>query len=351
MRLGTILRHSAVFTTLALIHDEGRGNGLIHGSAQRSCDIEEGKTYHGQLTQPLEKHANAYKARDFGKFAIERNWVPASGVSEKDRRGDCGGNCIYKGNRLKRDDEPLRKTLASSYPICDAHRIVLKDLPEHGVLVGTLVYHRGEHGDAMFNVAKGTRNSRPRRWARHFVVLSRHEGVVDHENFAKWRLVALIGPADSARELVVVDSGLFRVCHPLHSKFQIPLASFRTCAEASTIDDLSRHPRILSRFALIQQADTASLAPVLFSRLIRGDTALFTQLRGVIDSILTESGGDEDAVESGVNSGPSDRPPGRALPLHDYSKWRALIQRYGELHVDAPAWYTCASGCCSVDAV
>jgi len=313
--------------------------------------IEDGKTYNGELPDSLHKLDPQW----FARFAMDqrRGWDDAAGVREAKRRGDCGHACIYQGNRLKRNDDPTRVTLASNVPICDAHRIALTNLPDNGVLVGKLTYASGEHGDAQFNVARGDGGGgSPRRRQEHFVVLSTHEGVLDHETFAKWRLVALIGRQEAVTELVVVDSGLYRVCYPFHGSYAVPLASFRTCAEASTIHRLSTNRRMLERFARIGGPRGADRSQTLFARLIRGDLGLFEQLRPVIDSLFIESQRNKDDADAATGtSGPAPRWSAHEATGFDADELEELLLRYGELHPDASAWYTCASGCCSVDPV
>jgi hypothetical protein len=315
------------------------------------CVIEDGKTYNGELPDSLHK----LDPQQFASFAmsLERGWDAAAGVRDAKRRGDCGRTCIYKGNRLKRDDEPSKITQVANVPICDAHKIALTNLPDNGVLVGRITYSSGEHGDAQFNVARGDGGgASPRRLDDHFVVLSSHEGVLDHENFAKWRLVALIGRPNEVTELVVVDSGLYRVCYPFHGSYAVPLASFRTCAEASTIHRLSTNRRMLAQFARIGDQRVTDRSQALFARLIRGDIGLFEQLRPVIDSLFIESQRNKDDADAAtVTSGPALRSPPHSPTGFDAMELEELLLRYGELHPDASAWYTCASGCCSVDPV
>jgi hypothetical protein len=341
--------HQVVLSGLLMVALDLPGHAGLAGAASLQdhiCEPVESGLYHGQLTKPL-KGNSAYSPAEFLAFARNRTWVRSKGVTNVRRRGECGGNCVYKGTQNVRDDEPTNTARVSNAPICDARKIVLETLPAYGVIIGELRFESSTgpaglqpHGDGAYNVGTGRFRGRPSRLPEHYVVLFPGERLVDRTNYAMWKLVALVG---KTHEIVVVDSGLFRVCLPAHPMPSNVLASFRSCAEVAEFHGLSTRLEVQN---VVLRSDTLNREAAqlrTFELLVLADSGALARLRSIPDSILfgRRSTGERDEPASGGPSRPRDD--------DGYPSLLRLLQnsRYGELHPDAPMWYVCANGCCS----
>lgn len=333
----------AVRTTLlaaALVTPSYSGSA---GDQPGPCDPPRGAIYHGQLMQDLSTYSND----QFRVFAASRNWIRDKGVDAAPRRADCGEGCVYRGPANERDDSPKATVRISNHPICDAHTIAHLSLPEHGVLIGRLTHVREDPpgsprmGDASFNVKRATPGSNPGRLPEHYVVVLPGRQFLDKQNYAIWKIVTILNR--DVRPVSVVDSGLFRVCLPKHPAATDTLASFRSCAEVSEFHELSQMRGVQMRL-VGEQFDSTEAQRRVFSMLVRADTTALARLSLMIDSIRAAP---RPAPRREGDAGPETMTHGPfAGALHEGWTFRRL-ERYGELHVDAPLWYTCAQGCCS----
>ncbi|MCC6317184.1 MAG: hypothetical protein IT361_05775 [Gemmatimonadaceae bacterium] len=336
--------------TLALLATLGL-EGAVPTVPQPACAPNGSAAYHGALERPL-TGTGSYDYSGFRSFVESRTWLAEAGVSRVRRRGDCGPRCIYAGSRNRREDEPTSYALASNHPICDAGRISIPDLPANGVLIGRLRYD-GERGtasaagDASFNLTSRRPITTTRRLREHYVVVTPGKQLVDKSTYAIWRIVAIWDTTRSGRgEFAVVDSGLFRVCLPTHmTRSGEVLASFRSCAEVAELHALSRLTAVQQRVLPTFQGDSALRQASTFSLLVRGDSAALDALALVPDSVKFGRVPGDDAPEA-----EDDRPHGpfaSATWRNPSVRRRLLAGRYGELHADAPLWYTCVNGCCT----
>jgi len=306
----------------------------------------------------LSQDIRTYDYASFSSFVRkEIQWDSTSGVFRAPRRSDCGGRCIYDPadpNNKRTDSPPL--VLADNAPICDADKIDLQSIPPHGVLIGRVTYQRSvgggppRNGDASFNIGDGLFGGKRRRDPDHYVLLTKGMFVIP-EYHAIWKLVALLRSAGNQKDsVVVVDSGLFRVCLPTHSMPDsgAVLASFRSCAEASESRALSMRRDVQIIVLGNTDRDSVSAQHEVYSRLIRGDRAAFDSvlvLRRSLFPGLLEARRDDAPEPAPAYHGPFARStesyfsPLNRRSLFDY--------RYGDLHVDAPLWYVCHGGCCS----
>jgi hypothetical protein len=304
--------------------------------AWQACTGNGGLTYHGELTKPLKD----YSYDELWRFASRREWDSTAGVRSAPRRADCGGACVNMPGRQRRDDSPRDTVFVSNDPICDARAIEIRKLPKHGVLIGRLTYERTRPGSAKGDASFSVTGRGDRRERQHFVLLQPGEKLVDKDTYAMWRIIAF-HPRGSTPEFAVADSGLFRACLPMHAVTVAPLASFRSCAEIADFHALSQD-------TVVQRAvfgnDTANAQPRLFRMLVLADTTAINRLRVIPDSVLFRRRPDDDASASGeveATHGPFAAAVGMPRPE------RSIYARYGELRIDSPMWYVCASGCCS----
>jgi hypothetical protein len=335
---------NAVLSSLLVVAIATPADAPWDARQPRDCSPPAGGSYHGQLMQPL----STFTSGRFRDYARGLNWQDDKGVNAAPRRGDCGPPCLYKGPDNDRDDDPKRHVLVSNHPICDAGKIAHTNLPDNGVLIGRLTHVR-EHppgsprgGDASYNVRRATPGQNPGRIAEHYVVVFPGQMFIDQGTYAIWKIVSTF--TDDAKSVVVADSGLFRVCLPKHAMSQDTLASFRSCAEVSELHELSLM-RIVQVRLLGDGVDSAAAQRQVFSRLVRADSVALSRLDPIVREIIAQrrrGAGvrDEEAEAEPMGHGPFVR-------AINEGRTRRFLTRYGELHVDAPLWYTCAEGCCS----
>jgi hypothetical protein len=337
-------RHAVKTVLLIAIVVTPSYSGRFASGQPANCAPSAGGTYHGQLPKPL----SSYTYTEFAQFAGSLNWLDNKGVNSAPRRADCGPACIYKGPGNERDDEPARKLLVSNHPICDAGAIQHLKLPDNGVLIGRLTHMRelpprSRAGDASFNVRRATPGNNPGRHAEHYVIVFPGRQFKDRATYAIWRIVTILDRSD--KPVAPIDSGLFRVCLPKHPTRPDTLASFRSCAEVSEFHDLSVMPAV-QRMILGDQVDSALAQREVFARLVLADSGALARLRTLPDSILFAPPA-RSSRENEDHFGATHGPFARATQFDVPSSRRLFRLRYGELHIDAPLWYTCAEGCCS----
>lgn len=347
--------HGSLLITAALLPTNS-GHSARAAWQPRVCEPSGPSGRHGELTKPL-SGAGMYSYEEFKSFAESREWKPEQGVDSVRRRGDCGAKCVFKGKHNARDDEPLSVAVVSNVPICDANRVAHLNLPALGVLIGRITLLRNETpqgppptGDGNYNVGTGRFAGRPAREPHHYMVITPGAKLIHKQYFAMWKLVALYRRQQGLTNdtIAVVDSGLFSVCLPQHPMPAEPLASFRSCAEVTELHSMSRRTEIQA--AILDEAtrrDTTRAQQVLFSLLVRADPRALDALLKLPDSVLFRPERSGAARDQDPGDGLETRGPfaGASETASSIRRW-ILQARYGELHPDATAWYTCDGGCC-----
>lgn len=344
--------HGSLLITAALLATNS-GQYVRTSGQPAPCESSGPSGRHGELTKPL-SGAGMYTYREFKQFAESRDWRPQQGVDNVRRRGDCGGKCLFKGKHNARDDEPRSVALVANAPICDANHVDHLRLPALGVLIGRITLLKNvtpagppPSGDGNYNIGTGTFGGLPPREPHHYMVITPGARLIHKQYFAMWKLVALFSRQQGHRSdtIAVIDSGLFSVCLPQHPMPPEPLASFRSCAEVTELHSMSTRTEIqVAILGDVARQDTVRAQQTVFSMLVRADPRALDALLKLPDSVLFQPDrkGDDDSIDGARMRGPF---AGARETAHGLRNW--IVQtRYGELHPDATAWYTCGGGCC-----